>query len=165
MLPDAVLKIIEQQKVEKSGKEISEEEAKDLMRKQGCSEEYIEKTFKSAESKLASLGVPEDSSLYEFYTNIGFIPLGQGEELNTLDGIIEHKESGFHEEENPGIYDRFLQLSSIEGEGSYFYEIETGIVYDADWGEEESMMQGTLAKKWPNFYSFLEWYYSPEEEQ
>ena len=164
MLPDIALKIIEQQKVKESGKEISEEEAKELMRKQDCSEEYIEKTFKSTESKLASLGVPEDSTLYEFYTNIGFIPLGQGEELNTLDGIIEHKESEFHEEEYPGIYERFLQLSSIEGEGSYFYEIETGIVYDADWGEEEAMTQGTLEKKWSSFYSFLEWYYSPEEQ-
>jgi len=162
MLPKAVIKIIDEQKNESVGKEISEEEAKSLMRKQGLNESYIEKAFTPAEKKLESLGVAKNTTFYEFHTNIGYIPIGQGEELHSLDEIIDEKESQFHEDDYPGIYDRFLQLSSIEGEGSYFYELSTGIVYDTDWGEENSMMDGTLKKKWVNFYDFLEWYYSAD---
>jgi len=163
MLPKSVLKILEQEETNNTGKVVSEDEAKETMRKQGCSEEYITKVFTSPEKKLKDLGISEETTFYEFYTNIGFIPIGQGEELHTLDEIVNEKESQFHEDEYPGIYDRFLQISSIEGEGSYFYEIATDIVYDTHWGEEESMMTGTLNSKWPDFYSFLEWYFSEEE--
>jgi hypothetical protein len=162
MLPDSVIKIIEEQERNPIGREVSEDEAKALMRKQGLNEEYIKKTFIKPEVKLKELGIEEGTTFYEFYTNLGFIPIGQGEEIHTLDDIIDEKESQFHEEDYPGIYDRFLQISSIEGEGSYFYEIATEIVYDTNWGEEEAMMLGTLENNWPNFYSFLEWYYSPE---
>ena len=164
MLPEKVLKIIEEQEREETGNEVSEEEAKALMRKQGCNEAYIEKVFTPPEKKLEYLGVAKGCTFYEFYTSIGYVPMGQGEELHSLDEIVNEKESQFHEDENPGIYDRFLQISSIEGEGSYFYEIASGIVYDTDWGEEESMMKGTLEKKWPSFYGFLEWYYSDDGE-
>jgi hypothetical protein len=163
MLPDNVNKMLDE--LERKFPSKSKDEERAILLKQGCSETYIRKTLRDSNEKLADLGVPKVSDFYEFYSRTRFMPVGEGEELNTLDGIIEHKESGFHEEDCPGIYDRFLQLSSIEGEGSYFYEIETGIVYDADWGEEKAMMLGTLEKKWPSFYAFLEWYYPPDEEQ
>ena len=155
-------KIIEAQENECVGNEVSEEEAKELMRMQGCNESYIEKVFTPRENKLSYLGVEEGTVFYQFYTKIGYIPNGQGEPLHSLDEIIGEKESQFHENDYPGIYDRFLQISSIEGEGSYFYEIDTEIVYDADWGEEDAMMSGKLEKKWPSFYAFLEWYYLGE---
>ncbi len=164
MLPKSVQKIIAKQETEESENHISQEETKALLRKQGCSEAYIEKVFTPPENKLEYLGVAEGCAFYEFYTNIGFIPMGQGDELHSLDEIINEKESQFHEDEYPGIYDRFLQISSIEGEGSYFYDIELGLVYDANWGEENSMIEGTLEKKWPGFYEFLEWYYSDTDD-
>lgn len=163
MLPDNVTQMLDE--LEKKYPNKSKDEERAILLNQGCSEDYIRKTLRDPSEKLAELGVTKGSTFYEFYSRARFVPIGNGEELNTLDGIIEHKESGFHEDDYPGIYDRFLQLSSIEGEGSYFYELETGIVYDTDWGEEEAMIQGTLEKKWPTFYAFLEWYYSPEEKQ
>ena len=96
-------------------------------------------------------------------TTYRYFPLGRGEELHSIDQIIDEKGSEFHEDENPGIYDRFLQISSIEGEGSYFYEIATDIVYDTDWGKEESMMMGKLEKKWDSFLDFINWYYLSNE--
>lgn len=107
-----------------------------------------------------TLGVrPTDLSFIYFYTNVTIPPIGNGDELHTLESIIEEKEEEYHEEECPGLYERFLQLSSIEGEGSYFFEIETGKVYDANWGEEHIMMEGTLSKCWKCFAAFLDWYY------
>ncbi len=162
MLPDKVITILKD--LEKKYPKKSKDEERSILLKQGCSEAYVKETLREPSEKLEELGVSKGNTFYEFYTWAYFIPIGQGEELNTLDGIIEHKESQFHEDDYPGIYDRFLQLSSIEGEGSYFYEIATDIVYDANWGEEEAMMSGILDKKWPSFYSFLEWYYSPEKD-
>lgn len=162
MLPDKIIQILND--LEKKYPKKSKDEEKSILLKQGCSKAYVKETLREPSEKLAELGVSKGTTFYDFYSRAYFIPIGQGEELNTLDGIIEHKESQFHEDDYPEIYDRFLQLSSIEGEGSYFYEIATDTVYDANWGEEEAMMSGTLDKKWPSFYSFLEWYYSPEED-
>ena len=118
---------------------------------------YIREQAKQAIKKM---GIDSESIFAYIMTEYRNLPLGRGEELYSLDQIIDEKESQFHEDEYPGIYDRFLQLSSIEGEGSYFYEIATDIVYDTNWGDEECMMNGKLEKKWFSFLNFIEWYYS-----
>lgn len=97
------------------------EETKSKMRKQGANEAQIEKAFESAETVLTRLEIEENTSFYEFYVNLRSPPFGRGDELLTPHQITDEKESLFHEDEYPGIYDRFLQLSSIEGEGSYFF--------------------------------------------
>jgi hypothetical protein len=53
-----------------------------------------------------------------------------------------------------------LQISSIEGEGSYFYDKKTDAVYDVDWGDMDDFMAGRLKPIFTSFYDFLEWYYS-----
>jgi hypothetical protein len=56
-----------------------------------------------------------------------------------------------------------LQISSIEGEGSYFYDKKTDAVYDVDWGDMDDFMAGRLKPIFTSFYDFLEWYYSEED--
>jgi len=106
-----------------------------------------------------------DSAFIDFYSVVGFVPLGNGEELYTLDQIVEDAESGFHSDEYPEIGKRYLQISSIEGEGSYFYDKETDAVYDVHWGEEEDMISGRKEPWFHSFYDFLEWYYSDDNEE
>ena len=64
----------------------------------------------------------------------------------------------------PQIGKRYLQLSSIEGEYSYFYDKETDALYGVDWGEMDDFMAGKLKPLFTSFYDFLEWYYSEEDE-
>jgi len=100
-----------------------------------------------------------DSAFIDFYSVVGFSPLGKGDELYTFDQIIEDTESGFHSDEYPEIGKRYLQFTSIEGEGSYFYDKETDAVYDVNWGEESDMISGKKQPWFNSFYDFLEWYY------
>ena len=103
-------------------------------------------TKEQAEKKLTDLGVSNNSLFYEVFCNYRFFPSGNGEELHNLHSI-------------EGEYDGFLQLSSPEGEGSYFYSIESDEVFDVEWGEEEELITNQLEPKWASFSEFLIWYY------
>jgi len=105
-----------------------------------------------------------------FYNIVAFPPLGQGEELFTLDEILENYQTQnwlnlFPErialkEKYPNVIERYLQITSIEGGGSYFYDKKTDYIYDISWGEEENMIIGKFKPWFTSFYDFLEWYYS-----
>ena len=102
-----------------------------------------------------------DSSFISFYAVVAFPPLGRGEELYTIDSIFEENNPDDKDENLPGeIGERYLRFTSIEGEGSYYYDVETDAVYDVSWGEEEDMVSGDKAPWFTSFYDFLEWYYS-----
>ena len=108
---------------------------------------------------LDDLHIPNNTLLYEIMTYVSFFPIGRGEELYTLDQILNQKKSQFWDEEFPNFSERFLQLNSIEGEGSYFYEIATDHVYDVDWNDMELLVSGELEPNWSSYEKFLEWYY------
>ena len=95
---------------------------------------------------MDSLGVNPDSSFYKAFKKYWEFPRGRGEEISAISVIEEDARNSFWEEEYPDISQKFLQLSSIEGEGSYFYEIATDSVFDVAWGDD-----------------FLNWYYSDSE--
>jgi len=107
-----------------------------------------------------NLGIKKiDSAFINYYSVVGFPPIGQGEELYTLNDILEAKEE--EDEELPSeIGSRYLRFTSIEGEGSYYYDVETDAVYDVNWGEEQVMVSGDKEPWFTSFYDFLEWYYS-----
>ena len=90
------------------------------------------------------------SAFVDFYSVVAFTPLGSGSELFNLESILEENTAG----------SRYLRFTSIEGEGSYFYDVETDAVYDINWGEEELMDSGQKQPWFPSFSDFLEWYYS-----
>jgi len=115
----------------------------------------------------------KDNIVFMNYFNIvGFPPIGLGEELYTLDQILDsYNDPSFWWDEiedhikkqYPNASKRYLQFTSIEGGGSYFYDKETDNVYNVNWGEEESMVIGKLEPWFKSFYDFLEWYYSKED--
>ncbi len=120
---------------------------------------------KDYKKEFIDLGIDLESAFYDFFSHAGFPPLGKGEELYTFEQIIEEAKSGFHSDEYPEIGKRYLQITSIEGEGSYFYDKETDAVYDVDWGEEADMVSGKKEPWFNSFYDFLEWYYNDIEVQ
>ncbi len=114
-----------------------------------------------------------NSAFVEFYSfaigGCGY----QGEELFTLEQILEHyksqswlnlfPEDKLLKQKYPFAGKRYIQISSIEGAGSYFYDKQTDCVYDVNWGDEEAMIIGELQPWFTSFYDFLEWYYSEDD--
>ncbi len=124
-----------------------------------------------------NLGVEHlDSAFVEFYS-FAIGGMGQGEELYNLEQIMDDLKQQnwlnlFDDEmtirikaKYPDAGKRYLQFTSIEGQGSYFYDVQTDYVYDVNWGEEEAMITGELKPWFKSFYDFLEWYYDVDSEE
>lgn len=149
--------------------------------------EYLKHFFnkKGCENILHELNVHKNVAFFEYYSNDHNPPdYSIAEDLFGLDQIYEqtHKYNWlnfrlaqYDDEETveyrnniiktcPNAADRYLQLTSIEGGGSYFYDVETDYVYDVDWGKELDMVTGKLKPWFTSSYDFLEWYYSGTEE-
>ena len=119
-------------------------------------------TKKSREWFNNNLGIKNvNSSFVDFYSFV-IGPTGKGEPLYDLEQIIKDYENPFWKEQYPNITDNYLQISSIEGQGSYFYDKETDAVYDVDWSQMDDFMAGKLEPMFNSFYDFLEWYYSED---
>jgi hypothetical protein len=179
MLPKKVKQIIEIEILNQVKKK-NDLDLKQKMIEQGLySVEEINKIFSDYDFKdeinecFKLINLEGRDPFYEFYSQISFPPMGKGEELFTLDQILENYQSQnwlnlFPErvalkEKYPHAGERYLQITSIEGGGSYFYDKETDYVYDVDWGREEDMITGKLKPWFTSFYDFLEWYYSDED--
>lgn len=109
---------------------------------------------------LAALGVSGESLFYQVYQQVNFLPKGCGGEINTLDQILRCHSDSFWEDEYPGFSKKYLELSSIEGEGSFFYETLTDSVYDVCWNDMDDFVVGSVEARWKKFSDFLEWRYS-----
>ena len=117
-------------------------------------------TKKQAEETLEKLGANQNSLFYLIHSQFRHFPMGQGEELHNLGNISKAAERLFWDDEYPSFSKDFLELSSPEGEGSYFYKIDTDEVYDASWNDMDDLISGRLIPRWANFQEFIEWYYN-----
>jgi len=106
-----------------------------------------------------------DSAFIDFYSFCagGCGPNDEADCLYGLEEILENYKNSFWSRYQQ-IGKRYLQLSSIEGEYSYFYDKETDALYGVDWGEMDDFIAGKLKPLFTSFYDFLEWYYSEEDE-
>jgi len=145
---------------------------KEQLKKLGYKNKYINSLFLSQEktiNALKKIGVSRNTSFYEFYLNgFEFPNILKGEELLSLEQIIDYYNEPYMLEElkdkYPEASKRFIQFTSIEGGGSYFYDNQTDAVYDVTWGQEEDMINGILEPWFTSFYDFLEWYYTEDNE-
>ncbi len=117
-------------------------------------------TQEQANVALAKLKIDSSSDFYLAMKWFRGFPLGKGGELHTLDQILESVKRAYWDDEYPGFSNKFLELSSIEGESSYFYERESGNVYDVNWKDMGSLLAGKIKPQWRDFGTFLDWYYS-----
>jgi len=145
---------------------------KEQLKKLGNKNKYINSLFLSQEKTskaLEKIGISRNTSFCEFYLNGFDSPnILHGEELLSLEQIVKYYNEPYMLEElkekYPEASKRFIQFTSIEGGGSYFYDNQTDAVYDVTWGQEEDMINGILDPWFTSFYDFLEWYYSDEDE-
>jgi len=139
----------------------------------------MENYKKYAVIELNKIGI-DGGIFYDFFVNSYTYDIPEnkrGQELFTLDQILENyqsqnwvallpeKKRNEFQEKYPNARERYLQITSIEGGGSYFYDKETDYVYDVNWGEEEAMIKGEKTPWFTSFYDFLKWYYGESDEE
>jgi len=113
-------------------------------------------TINDSIKMLKKLGVKEDSVFYAFVSKMGYIPQGDFSwEIFTLEEVYENKINSYWKEEYPNLTDRFLQLSSLEGEGSIFYDIEKDNIFDVGFNDMNNLINGTLESDYENFMDYL----------
>jgi len=124
-----------------------------------CFDDKFEVTEEDTKWFQEELGVANSkSSFISFYTIVAIPPVGKGAELLPLDSIMENAKLDV--EELPcGVGTRFIRLTSFEGEGAYYFDIESDKIYDVGWGAEEDMVNGMHPALAESFYSFLGGYY------
>jgi hypothetical protein len=135
----------------------------------GYSNDEISKiiiTENEANNILNKLGISPTSTFFEYYLNYCEEPEAyRVEDIYGLSQIRDDYNQPFWADKYPNIQERYLQLSSIEGEYSYFYDKQTDALYGVDWGEMDDFIAGKLKPLFTSFYDFLEWYYSEEDEE
>lgn len=117
---------------------------------------------------LESLGVDRDSPFADFCahgTDATYVGAG-GHEIDDIVWMIRN--SGYLESrdtlrEQLGLPAELLPLDAFEGGGGFFYSTADGGVYDIELGEKlQRVVSGDAAPDWPDFESFLRWFFGLE---
>ena len=154
--------------INREREDILEQHKKHL--EQGLSQEFLNSRIVTKNESikiLNQLGIKKNTAFYEFYSTFSGIDSSEQEDADLmyhLNEVLDNYNQPFWGEKYPGIEKKYLQLSSIEGEYSYFYDKENDSLYGVDWGEMDDFMNGKLKPLFTSFYDFLEWYYSEEKE-
>jgi hypothetical protein len=163
MISEKIIHILADEKRPKNQIELDQEI--NIARKKGYKIPSIDLTNiviaqEQAIKSLEKLRIDANSDFYQIMKDFRGFPIGQGSELNSLDQIVSFLENGFWDDEYPNFSEKYLQLSSAEGEGSYFFDRKSGEIYDVGWGDMDHFYEGKIEAKWKNFTEFLEWYYT-----
>jgi hypothetical protein len=120
-------------------------------------------TQEDAVKALNDLHIKENTTFFKYYLQTYDEPdIYHGDLIYGLSEVLENAKNPFHSK-YPEIGKRYLQLSSIEGEYSYFYDKETDYLYGIDWSEMDDFFVKRKLKEplFKSFYDFLGWYYQP----
>lgn len=112
--------------------------------------------------ELHRLGVPLNSELGEFfldYVITYFRSIVSNEELcDLLLPTAEIRAGTAFVREVWQLPDRYVCLTSCQGEGAYLYDTKSSAVVDFSLERREDIVNGTLHLSWPSFFEFLYWY-------
>lgn len=111
---------------------------------------------------LRSLGVPSGSELEYFYLNHGASTVSGWYELNEPEQLQEWTEYAHDELE---VATQFIALTGIQGEGITLYNRDSGAVFDVEYGQFDSLADGSLQPVGTTFQEFLWWCKTHETEK
>ena len=113
--------------------------------------------MKNYEQKLNNLNINPKSSFFKYLMDNGGFDNDNPEldEVYDIDEIYDNNINGnYWSDQFPKIEKSYLMISSIEGEGSYFYSIKEDAVYDVSWNEMKVLVEGKLDPRWVSFTDF-----------
>jgi len=118
---------------------------------------------------MKNLGVSENTGFFDVHKYGGWLPTSNGGgALYPLGQIMNNLEKGWGLE---GLEDfaleqdlitKFIRMDSIEGEFSYYYEVDSDCVHVCHWGGEEEMISHRKSAKFKTSYDFFNWFYRSE---
>lgn len=121
----------------------------------------------AVERALSDLNVSFDSEFAEFflaYTITLFKSDVSGEQLCDVAEPTPEVALGTHFVHDVWeLPEQFVCLSSVQGEGAYLYDRNTGKVWDFDLGCREDFLSGGQPAKWNSFFEFMTWYLGESE--
>jgi hypothetical protein len=121
----------------------------------------------AAEHALCELGVPLDSEFAEFYLNYKitlFQSDASDEQLcDVTEPSAEVAQGTQFVHKVWGLPEQYVCFSSIQGEGAYLYDRNTGKVWNFSLASRDAFLAGKEQSGWHCFYDFLVWYLGEAE--
>jgi hypothetical protein len=115
-----------------------------------------------AEAAIASLGVPVDGQFAEFfrtYRITAYHSPSSNEELSDVaEPGPEIAQATWFIRDTWQLPERYVCLTSCEGEGAYLYDRTDGSVCDFSLADREAFLSGEQTPQWRDFYAFMKWY-------
>ncbi|MCD9571937.1 SMI1/KNR4 family protein [Pseudomonas protegens] len=115
---------------------------------------------------LATLGIALDSEFAQIYLTChpaDFESRASYEVLMDIDGpsdeILMCTEFIHEVWELP---ENFVAFTSLQGEGGYLLDKDSGGVWDFDLGDREAFVAGRLPARWAGFFEFITWLLTAE---
>lgn len=114
---------------------------------------------------LATLGIALDSEfaqIYLAYHPADFESRASYEVLMDIDGPSE--EILMCTEFIHDVWElpqNFIAFTSLQGEGGYLLDKDSGGVWDFDLGDWEAFIAGRIPARWASFFEFITWYLQP----
>ncbi|MGE1155806.1 SMI1/KNR4 family protein [Pseudomonas kitaguniensis] len=120
-------------------------------------------------SALKNLGVSQDSEFGEIFIN--YIPAEfkssvSNEYICDLSEPTEEILSGTEFVQDMWeLPENYVAFTSLQGEGAYLLDKDSGGVWDFDLGQQKEFVSGLIPPKWSGFFEFIRWYLSPAEQK
>lgn len=122
----------------------------------------------AVDKELDALCIPRDSEFGQFFRSyvITFFPSDvSDEELCDLISPTPQISAGTKYVHSVWeLPERYVCLTSIQGEGAYLYDRETGSVWDFDLASRDDFLAGKQNPRWTTFFDFVIWYLSEPNE-
>jgi hypothetical protein len=116
----------------------------------------------AAKRALAMLGIAPTSEFHVFFSTFVIENMYPAQSRDTLAPVAdddgELSPGIAFARETWGIPDRYVTMSSLEGEGGYFYDTVTGKVVDVELAHRDAFMAGDVRVLGDTVFDFLRWY-------
>lgn len=111
---------------------------------------------------LAKLGIASDSEFGAFFREyvITFFrsDISDEELCDLLEPTYEISAGTQFVHKVWELPEKYVCLSSIQGEGAYLYDRDTGEVWDFDLALRDDLLSGNQMPRWKSFFEFMSWY-------
>lgn len=132
----------------------------DRMREQG--DYVVRRDVLVAKRELLALGISEGSEAFCFFAEYVAAEIEDSEcDVELLDPSSPTPQMSSATDfvrELYGVSNRFVCISSTEGEGFFLLDILEGGVYDVEIPIEDALNEGRVEPSWTSFFSFIEWF-------
>jgi hypothetical protein len=112
--------------------------------------------------ELAALGVDTGSEVAEFFESYRAVNIHSRHTSEQLmDPAFPSPQLAAATQFVQEVYqvdERFLCITSAEGEGFYLYDLRSGVVFDVAVAQLEDLESGKLTPRWSTFFDMLRWY-------